>query len=436
MTETVVSYARTPMERLEPSRFWHTFSDMNKVSQGPKFVVERAEGAWLWDDNGDRFLDGTASLWYSNVGHGRREIADAVHRQLTTLDAFTVYGDFANRPALELSERLASHAPVIDPRVILTCGGGESIETAAKLARRYWATQDRSAKRHLISRTGGYHGLHGIGTGIIGMDRFRTGFGPMVEDASVVPHDSVRALEEEILRVGPENVAAFFAEPVIGAGGVYAVDAAYFTGVSEVCRRHGVLFIVDSVICAFARMGDWFGIERYGVRPDMIVFAKGVTSGYQPLGGVITSGEVAEPFWNRSGNPFHHGTTYAGHPACSAAASANLDILEREDLFTVAMELETQLDGAVRTLADHPLVAEVRSGTGVMAAVQLTEEALGERGITTAAVFAEARARGVILRAIPHSLLISPPLVTTWEQIDHLVSTLRSALDAVAERHQ
>ncbi|MBV2364892.1 aspartate aminotransferase family protein [Streptomonospora nanhaiensis] len=408
---------------------------MYSVSQGPKFVVARAEGPWLWDDNGDRYLDGTASLWYCNVGHGRTEIADAVHRQLTQLDAFTVYGDFANAPALELSERLAAHAPVADPRVILTCGGGESIETAAKLARRYWAALGRPGKTHFISRTGGYHGLHGVGTSIIGMDRFRTGFGTMVRENSVVPHDSVRALEEEILRVGPDRVAAFFAEPVIGSGGVYAVDAEYFAGVSEVCRRYGVLFVVDSVICAFARMGNWFGIERYGVRPDMIVFAKGVSSGYLPLGGVITSGAIAEPFWDRPGNPFHHGTTYAGHPTCCAAALANLDILEREDLFTVALEVESQLDAAMRTLADHPLVREVRSGTGVMAAVQLTEEALEQRGITTAEVFAEARARGVILRAIPHSLLVSPPLVITWEQIDHLVSTLRAALDAVAQRH-
>ncbi|WP_082126861.1 aminotransferase family protein [Allosalinactinospora lopnorensis] len=408
---------------------------MNTVAQGPKFVVSRAEGAWLWDDSGDRYLDGTASLWYCNVGHGRTEIADAVHRQLSTLDAYTVYGDFANAPALELSERLASHAPVADPRVILTCGGGESIDTAAKLARQYWAVQGQSERVHLISRTGGYHGLHGFGTSIIGMERFRSGYGRLIEDTSVVPHNSLEALEEEILRVGPDRVAAFFAEPVIGAGGVHAPAPGYFEGVAELCRRYGILFVVDSVICGFARMGNWFGIERFGVCPDMIVFAKGVSSGYLPLGGVIVSGAIAEPFWDRPGNPFVHGTTYAGHPSCCVAAMANLDILEREDLFTVSLEIETQLDAAVRTLADHPLVAEVRSGVGVMAAVELTAEALGERGITTAEIFAEARARGVILRAIPNALLISPPLIVTWEQIDHLVSTLRSALDAVAQRH-
>ncbi|WP_116244553.1 aspartate aminotransferase family protein [Nocardiopsis sp. FIRDI 009] len=408
---------------------------MNAVATGPEFVVERAEGVWLWDASGDRYLDGTSSLWYCNVGHGRTEIADAVHRQINTLEAYTVYGDFSNRPARDLSERLAAHAPVDDPKVILTCGGGESIETAAKLARRYWGVVGQPQRTHIITRTGGYHGLHGFGTSIIGMERFRDGYGPLVEDASVVPHDSAAALEAEILRVGPDRVAAFFAEPVIGAGGVFAPPEGYFAEVASVCRRYGVLFVVDSVICGFGRMGNWFGIERFGVSPDMIVFAKGVSSGYLPLGGVVVSGRIADPFWNEPGNPFMHGTTYAGHPACCAAAIANLDILEREDLFTVSLEVERHLDSALRTLADHPLVAEVRSGVGVMGAVELTEEALTERGITTAEVFAEARSRGVILRPVPRALLVSPPLIIAWEQIDHMVSTLTASLDAVAARH-
>ncbi|OOC54652.1 MULTISPECIES: aminotransferase family protein [Nocardiopsis] len=408
---------------------------MNTVAKGPEFTVARAEGVWLWDDSGDRYLDGTASLWYCNVGHGRVEIADAVHRQISTLDAYTVYGDFTNRPAAELSERLAAHAPVVDPRVILTCGGGESIDTAAKLARRYWAVTGRPERTHLISRTGGYHGLHGFGTSLSGMDRFRSGYGKLVEDTSVVPHDSAEALEAEILRVGPERVAAFFAEPVVGAGGVFPPSDGYFAEVSRICHKYGVLFVVDSVICGFARMGNWFGIERFGVTPDMIVFAKGVSSGYLPLGGVVVSGRVADPFYNGEGNPFMHGTTYAGHPTACAAAMANLDILEREDLFTVSLEVERHLDGALRGLADHPLVAEVRSGLGVMGAVELTEEALVGRGITTAEIFTEARARGAILRPIPTALLVSPPLIITWEQIDHLVSTLAAALDAVAARH-
>lgn len=435
MTETVVSSALTPKDHREPSRLWHTFCDMNTVAKGPEFVVARAEGVWLWDRSGDRYLDGTASLWYCNVGHGRTEIADAVHRQMNTLDAYTIYGDFANEPALELSERLAAHAPIEDPRTILTCGGGESIDTAAKLARSYWAALGQPDRQHLISRTGGYHGLNGFGTSIIGMERFRTGHGRLIEDTSVIPHDSAAALEAEILRVGADRVAAFFAEPVIGAGGVFPPQDGYFTEVARICRKYGVLFVVDSVICGFARMGNWFGIERFGVSPDMIVFAKGVSSGYLPLGGVMVNGRVADPFWNQEGHPFLQGTTYAGHPSACAAALANLDILEREDLFTVSREVERHLDSALRGLADHPLVAEVRSGVGVMGAVELTEEALTERGVTTAEIFAEARTRGVIVRPIPRALLVSPPLVITWEQIDHMANTLRASLDAVMARH-
>jgi putrescine---pyruvate transaminase len=412
---------------------WHTFSDMNAVQSGPKFVVREADGVWLWDEHGDRYLDGTASLWYCNVGHGRREIAEAVHEQMLRLEAYTVYGDFANEPALHLSERLAARAPVDDPRIILTCGGGESMETAAKLARQYFAVRGMPQRTHIISRTGGYHGLHGFGTSVIGMERFRAGYGPLVEQTSVVPHDSAEALEAEILRVGPDRVAAFVAEPVIGAGGVYAPTEDYFRRVSQICSRYGVLFISDSVICGFARLGDWFGIERFGVRPDMIVFAKGVSSGYLPLGGVVASGAIAEPFWEHPRRTLLHGTTYAGHPSCCAAALANLDILEREDLFTASLEVEGRLADAVRGLEGHPLVAEVRAGTGVMAAVELTEEAI-RAGITPPEVFAESRRRGVILRAVPTALLISPPLIITAEQVDHLVSTLRCSLDAVAER--
>lgn len=433
MAQPVVSPALTPVDDGVGSRMWHTFSDMNAVQNGPKFVVSEASGVWLWDDHGDRYLDGTASLWYCNVGHGREEIAEAVRAQLLRLDAYTVYGDFANEPALLLSERLAALAPVDDPRVILTCGGGESIETAAKVARQYWTTRGQPNRVHMISRTGGYHGLHGIGTSVIGMERFRTGYGPMVEATSVVAHDSVAELEAEIHRVGPENVAAFFAEPVIGAGGVYAPVEGYFAAVAALCKRYGILFIADSVICGFGRLGNWFGIERFGVRPDMIVFAKGVSSGYLPLGGVVVSGEIAEPFWNHPNRTLLHGTTYAGHPTCCVAALANLDILEREDLLTASLEVEQQLDTALRALESHPMVAEVRAGTGVMGAVELTEDAIAS-GVTPAAVFQESRLRGVILRAVPTALVMSPPLIITPEQIDHLASTLRSSLDAVAER--
>src|SRR5699024_3198159 len=208
-----------------------------------------------------RFLDGTASLWYSDVGHGRTEIADAIHRQIRSLDAYTVYGDFSNAPAVELSERLAAHAPVADPKVILTCGGGESIDTAAKLARRYWFAMGRPDKTHLISRTGGYHGLNGFGTSIIGMERFRTGFGELVQETSVVPHGSAAAVEAEILRVGPERVAAFFAEPVIGAGGVFPPEQDYLIEIERICRKYEVIYLLYYDCCLVACHTNLFVID-------------------------------------------------------------------------------------------------------------------------------------------------------------------------------
>ena len=305
------------------TRFWHPFSDMSAVN-GHELVMERAEGIWVYDSEGRRYLDGTASLWYANVGHGRAEIADRVREQMGTLEAYSTFGDYANAPALELAARLSEHAPMPDARVFFTTGGGESIDTAAKLARQYWSVEGRPDKVHMITRSAAYHGTNAFGTSLGGIEPNRVGFGPLVLDTSTIPYDSVAALEEEIHRVGADRVGAFFAEPVIGAGGVYPPPDGYLEGVAAVCAEYDVLFVADSVICGFGRLGSWFGVERWSLAPDMIVFAKGVTSGYLPLGGVVASARVAEPFWSQSGHVFRHGATYAGHPVCCAAALANL----------------------------------------------------------------------------------------------------------------
>ena len=231
---------------------WHPFADMGSVD-GHRMVITRAEGPWVWDDGGRSYLDATAALWYSNLGHGRDEIADAVQHQLRTLDAYSIFGDYANEPALELADRLAALAPTSGSRVFLGSGGGDMIETAAKLARSYHAHNGEPQRVHLIGRTGGYHGTHGVGTSVGGIAANAEGFGPLVADTSSVPHDDVQALEAEILRLGADRVAAFFCEPVIGAGGVHLPPAGYIAAVAEVCARHGVLFVADCVICGFGR---------------------------------------------------------------------------------------------------------------------------------------------------------------------------------------
>lgn len=417
------------MGRRADTRLWHPFADMAAV-RGAELVISRGEGVWLYDEDGNRYLDASASLWYANVGHGRREIAEAVARQMSQLEAWGIFGDVATPPALELADVLAERAPMDDAKVFFTTGGGDAIDTAAKLARLYWQVVGEPERLHVVSRTGGYHGTMAFGTSIGGIDANRLGYGPLVESTSQVPYDSAQALRDEIERVGPGRVAAFFMEPVIGAGGVYPPPPGYVKEVAEICRETGVLFVVDAVIAGFGRLGSWYGCERFGVRPDLITFAKGVTSGYLPLGGVLVSGRVAEPFWSEPGRiTVRHGQTYSGHATACAAALANIAILEREGLLRRGQELEGDLLEALAELTDHPLVSEVRGGVGLMAAVAF-EPALLQRDPALPGKAAMAvRPHGVILRALGRELAVSPPLTITVEEIGLIVDGIRAALD-------
>ena len=412
------------------TRLWHPFANMHAV-RGDELVIARGDGAYVFDEDGRRYLDGTASLWNVNVGHGRTEIVDAAMAQMRELASYQVFGSFANRPALELVERLAAWAPLDDPRIFLGSGGGDAIDTAAKLVRRYFAAIGEPERTHLISRTQGYHGTHGMGTSIGGIPANREGIGPLDPDVSVVAYDSVEALEAEIDRVGAGRVAAVFVEPVIGAGGVLQPPPGYIESVAALCARTGVLFVCDSVIAGFGRLGSWFGIERFSVRPDLLTFAKGVTSGYLPLGGVVVGAKVAAPFWEE-GEWFRHGPTYSGHPTVCAAALANLDILEREGLLERGDELEGELERALGALAGHPLVGEIRAGVGALGAVAFGPETLAEAADLPQRIFAAARERGVLVRALGDAVALSPPLVITREEVDRAAAVIGEALDVVA----
>jgi putrescine---pyruvate transaminase len=412
------------------TRLWHPFADMHAV-RGNEFVIARGDGAVVWDEDGKEYIDGTASLWNVNVGHGRTEIVEAAMAQMRELASYQVFGAFANRPALELAERLASLAPLDDPRIFLGSGGGDAIDTAAKLARRYFAAIGQPDRTHLISRTQGYHGTHGMGTSIGGIPANREGIGPIDPDVSVVAYDSVGALGAEIDRLGADRVAAVFVEPVIGAGGVLLPPPGYIEDVAALCQRTGVLFVCDSVIAGFGRLGSWFGIERFGVRPDLLTFAKGVTSGYLPLGGVVVGAKVAAPFWDE-GAWFRHGPTYSGHPTVCAAALANLDIMEREGLLERGNELEGEMAAALAPLADHALVGEIRAGIGALGAVAFSRDALAEAPDLAQRTFAAARERGVLVRGLADAVALSPPLVITREQVDRAAEVIGVALDVVA----
>lgn len=413
--------------------FWHAFADMHAVETGGELVIDRGEGVHVWDEAGHRYLDATAALWYCNIGYGRDEIADAVQAQLRRLPAYSTFGDLSNRPAIELAERVGALAPVEGSKVFLTSGGSDSIDTATKMARRYWQLLGRTERTLLITRERAYHGMHVAGTSLAGIEANAIGHGPLVGDVVKVPWDSPTALRDAIDAAGPERVAAFFCEPVIGAGGVFAAPEGYLEQVRAICRENGVLFVADEVITGFGRAGDWFASSRWQLEPDILTCAKGITSGYLPMGGVIAAPWIAEPFWRPDAGLWRHGYTYSGHAAAAAAALANLDVLENEALPKRALELERDLAEALAPLADHAVVGEVRAGTGVLAAVQFDSDALEtDPGLPGRAV-AASRRNGVLTRALGiGALQISPPLVIDRDELKELGDGLRSALDEVS----
>ena len=409
--------------------FWHPFADMGAVARD-EFIIDRGEGPWVYDEAGTRYLDGTASLWYANLGHGRTEIADAVAAQMKKIEAYHTFADVSNRPANEICEQLAARAPMPNAKVFLTSGGGDSIEVAAKLARRHFVQAGQPERVHLISRTQGYHGTHGFGTSLGGIEANVTNWGPLVPQISSVPFDSLPALEEEIRRVGPDKVAAFFCEPVIGAGGVFPPPEGYIQGAADLCAEHGILLVIDAVICGFGRLGTWFGVERWpDVKPAMITFAKGVTSGYLPLGGVVVDEQISAPYFEAPGGPmFRHGATYAGHPSVCAAALATIEIYEREDIIRRGQDLEGPLLEALAPLAGHEAASEVRGGTGFLAAVGVKEPG------AVATLAAGARRAGVLVRPLLGGVAVSPPLICDQEHIDLVAQAIEAGLDDVTGR--
>jgi len=411
------------------TRLWHPFADMNAVAADP-FVIERADGVWLYDVHGAKYLDATAGLWYCNVGHNRQEIIEAVSFQMRKLDVYHAFGDVTNPPAELLASRLSELSPMKNSKVFLTSGGGDAIDTAVKLARLYWVHQGQPGRTHILTRSGSFHGTHGLGTSIGGIEMNREGFGPLMPDSSRVSPNDLGELNSTIDRIGPDKIAAFFIEPVLGAGGVYPPEPGYLETVADLCANHGILLVCDSVIGAFGRLGDWFGVERWHLMPDMIVFAKGVSSGYLPLGGLVINERVAEPFWNHPERPFRHGPTYSGHPTVAAAALANLGILERDNLLARSRELEPILFGALKKVEGHPAVKEVRGGVGLLGAIELDQKVLSGDPSLIVRLFREIRKRGVLVRPLASSLAVSPPLIVTPQEIELIVDAIRSGLES------
>ena len=316
---------------------------------------------------------------------------------------------------LELADRISGLAPLTDAAVFFTTAGSDAVESAVKLARRYWSAVGRPEKQVIVAREKAYHGVSGYGTSLSGIPANREGFGKLAPEVEHVPYGDVDALAR-LLDERAAEVAAFIGEPVIGAGGVYPPPDGYWPAVARLCREHDVLLVLDEVITGFGRLGEWFGAQRYGIEPDLFTFAKGITSGYVPLGGVVVGQRVQEPFWRGDAGMFRHGYTYSGHATACAVALANLEILEREDLVQRVKELEPTFAEKLRSIEG---VVEVRTA-GLVAGVQVEEV---ER------VVARLRELGVLTRVVGgHSLQICPPFVITEDELDFLAAQIAAAL--------
>jgi putrescine aminotransferase len=403
---------------MTPPAFLHPFA---RPAAADFIRIVAGDGATVTDADGRTYVDALASLWYCNIGHGRAEVADAVAAQMRTLAAFHTFERYTNEPADQVAALLAELAPMPGARVFFTNSGSEAVDSAIKLARAAQALRGQERRRVVISRRPSYHGVTYGGLAATGLPANQEHFGPMLPDVVQLPHDDLAAVEECFAQRGDE-VAAVIAEPVVGAGGVYPPAPGYLEGLRRLCDEHGALLILDEVICGFGRLGRWWGAQRYGVEPDLVTFAKGVTSGYLPLGGVLVGQRVREPLEADDRFVLRHGHTYSGHPSACAAALAVLDITRREGLPDRAPAIGDRLGGGLRGLLDEGLVAEVR-GDGAVWAVQLHD------GVDAPAVRDGMLEHGVIPRPIGASIVaFSPPLVITDAQLDQCVEALHGSL--------
>ncbi len=423
----------------------------SRADQEAPVVFVEGHGAVLRDAEGREYIDGLASLWNVNLGHGRKELAEVAAEQMRRLAYASAYSGFTNEPAARLADRLVRLAYPNMSAVYFTTGGAESNETAFKIARYYWKRRGKPAKTKIISRIHGYHGLTLGAMSATGMTTFHKMFQPLVPGfVHIVPSYEYRhpgsmaeALEEAIIHEGPEAVAAFIAEPVIGAGGVIPPSHEYFPKIRQICDKHEVVFIADEVITAFGRTGKWFALDHWGVQPDVVVFAKGVTSAYLPLGGVMVSKAIHQAILDAPpAERFMHAATYSGHPTCCAVGLKTLEIYEREKLIDRAAAMGKRLLEALHTLRDLSAVGDVR-GLGLMCGIELVEDRRTKKPALGlgAKVLAEARKRGLVTRMrtgqggeypIGDTICLAPPFVTTEEQIDRIATILRESIGAVS----
>ncbi len=444
----------------DAAHFLHPFTDFQGLARKGSRIITRAENIYLWDSEGQRILDAMSGLWCVNLGYGQQELIEAATRQLQELPFYNAFFQTATPPAIALAELLAEVTPPQFEHVFFTGSGSEGNDTVVRMVRRYWDLLGQPARQVIISRHNAYHGSTMAGASLGGMSGMHAQGGLPIPGITHIeqpywwdlgrPQGLTREafglqaalwLEERVQAAGPERVAAFIGEPIQGAGGVIIPPATYWPEVQRICERYGILLVSDEVICGFGRTGQWFGCETLGFKPDLMTFAKGVTSGYIPLGGVMVGERVAKVLIEQGGE-FNHGYTYSGHPVACAVGLASIGLIRKLDLVAqVRDDTGPYLARAFAELAAHPLVGEA-SSCGLMAALLLVKDK------ATGAAFDPALelgmvcrghcfGNGLIMRAVGDRMIIAPPLVITRAQIDEMVALIRRCLDlTLADAHR
>ncbi|MBT9475344.1 aspartate aminotransferase family protein [Polaromonas sp.] len=443
------------IQSLDSQHFLHPFTDFKDLAARGARVITRGEGIYVWDSEGQKMLDAMSGLWCVSVGYGRKELAEAAYQQMMTLPYYNSFFQTTNVPAVQLAARLAGLAPKVDGRafehVFYSSSGSESNDSNVRMVRRYWDLLGQPQRKVIIGRHNGYHGSTMAGASLSGMSAMHAQgdlpipniahieqpyfyeLGKPGETSAEFGVRAARWLEQEILAIGPDKVAAFIAEPVQGAGGVIIPPDTYWPEIQRIVDKYGILLISDEVICAFGRVGHWFAYEKFGYRPDLVTFAKAVTSGYIPLGGVMVGDRVAKVLIEQGGE-FNHGYTYSGHPVACAVALANLDLMARENLpGRVRSDIGPYLARAFTQLNEHPLVGAAES-CGFMAGLVMvknkaTKEAFDPRLEVGMRCRSHCFKNGLVMRAVGDRMIIAPPLIMSHGQIDEMMTLIRRCLD-------
>jgi len=442
--------SREHWQELDARHHLHPFTDHKDLHAKRSRIITRAEGVYIYESDGHKILDGMSGLWCVNAGYGRQEIIDAIAAQLQELPYYNNFFQCAHPPSIELASMLGEIGPPHLNHVFFTGSGSESNDTIVRMVRTYWDLMGQPERHTIISRRNAYHGSTVAAASLGGMQSMHKQSGLPIpgivhveqpywfgSDRALEPDEFglrvARSIEDKILELGADKVAAFIGEPIQGAGGVIIPPDSYWPEVQRICDRHGILLISDEVITGFGRLGEWFGADYFGTQPDFMPFAKGVTSGYLPLGGVYVSDRVADVLIEKAGE-FFHGYTYSGHPAACAAAIANIELLKREDLVErVRDDIGPYLQAGWHSLSDHPLVGETRM-VGLMGALELvkSKESLErfpeKQGVGTICrdLLIES---GLCLRAVGDTIICAPPFVLSHDEADELVTKARMALD-------